>query len=65
MNEIMKVLTVFSTIFLPLSFIVGLYGMNLKGIPEYEWSYGYLYVWVLMFVSIIVMVIYFKKKKWL
>lgn len=65
MNEIMKVLTVFSTIFLPLSFIVGLYGMNLKGIPEYGWSFGYLYVWVLMIVSIIGMVFYFKKKKWL
>lgn len=65
MNEIMKVLTVFSTIFLPLSFIVGLYGMNLKGIPEYEWSFGYIYVWILMIISTIAMIFFFKKKKWL
>ncbi|WP_261381569.1 magnesium/cobalt transporter CorA [Paenibacillus cremeus] len=65
MNEIMKVLTIWSTIFLPLSFVVGLYGMNLKGIPEYDWDFGYGYVWALMIVMVLVMVVYFKKKKWI
>ena len=64
MNQIMKTLTIFSTIFLPLSFVVGLYGMNLKNIPEYRLTYGYEYVWILMIVLIIVMIVYFKKKKW-
>jgi magnesium transporter len=65
MNEIMKTLTIWSTIFLPLSFVVGLYGMNLKGIPEYSWSFGYAYVWGVMIVLILIMVFYFRKKKWL
>ncbi|MDP4087570.1 MAG: CorA family divalent cation transporter, partial [Bacillota bacterium] len=53
------------TLFLPLSFVVGLYGMNLKGIPEYNWSFVYAYVWGVMIVLILTMVFYFKKKKWL
>ncbi len=65
MNEVMKTLTIISTIFLPLSFIVGLYGMNVKGIPEYTWSFGYAYVWSLMIAVTVAFVIYFKKKKWL
>jgi magnesium transporter len=65
MNEIMKTLTIWSTLFLPLSFVVGLYGMNLKGIPEYNWSFGYAYVWGIMIVLILIMVFYFKKKKWI
>jgi magnesium transporter len=64
MNEIMKTLTVFSTIFLPLTFIVGLYGMNFKWIPELNWQYGYYYVWVLMIVVGISMWLYFKRKRW-
>ncbi|SDN33480.1 magnesium transporter [Paenibacillus sp. yr247] len=65
MNEIMKTLTIWSTIFLPLSFVVGLYGMNLKGIPEYNWDFGYAYVWVVMIVVILAMIAFFKKKKWM
>jgi magnesium transporter len=65
MNEIMKILTIWSTIFLPLSFVVGLYGMNLKGIPEYSWNFGYAYVWGVMIILILIMVVYFKKKKWI
>ncbi|MFD0694691.1 magnesium/cobalt transporter CorA [Paenibacillus sp. GCM10027628] len=64
MNEIMKTLTIWSTIFLPLSFVVGLYGMNLKGIPEYSWDFGYAYVWGVMIILVLVMVVFFKKKKW-
>ncbi len=65
MNEVMKTLTIISTIFLPLSFIVGLYGMNVKGIPEYTWPFGYAYVWALMLTATVIFVVYLKKKKWL
>lgn len=64
MNEIMKTLTIWSTIFLPLSFVVGLYGMNLKGIPEYGWDFGYAYVWGVMIVLVLGMIVFFKKKRW-
>jgi magnesium transporter len=63
MNEIMKVLTLVSTFFLPLTFIVGLYGMNFQ-IPELSWKYGYLYVWTLMITVSVLMGWYFKKKNW-
>jgi len=64
MNEVMKTLTIINTIFLPLAFIVGLYGMNVKGVPEYRWSFGYAYVWGLLIVVTAAFAIYFKKKKW-
>lgn len=64
MNEIMKVLTIISTVFIPLSFIVGLYGMNLKDMPEYNWSWMYPVVWVIMISIAISMLAFFKKKKW-
>ncbi len=65
MNEVMKVLTLFSTIFLPLTFIAGIYGMNFKFMPELEWPLGYLYAVVLMGIISGAMLFYFKKKKWL
>lgn len=65
MNEIMKILTIISSIFLPLTFIVGLYGMNFKNIPELNWKYGYVYVWCLLIVVAVAMWIYYKRKKWL
>ena len=64
MNEIMKVLTIISTVFIPLSFIVGLYGMNLTNMPEYNWPWMYPVVWVIMISIVISMLIFFKKKKW-
>ena len=64
MNEIMKVLTIISTVFIPLSFIVGLYGMNLKNMPEYDWPWMYPVVWVIMISIATSMLIFFKKKKW-
>jgi magnesium transporter len=64
MNEIMKVLTIISTVFIPLSFIVGLYGMNLKHMPEYNWPGMYPTVWVIMIAIAVFMLAYFKKKKW-
>ena len=65
MNEIMKVLTIFAAIFIPLTFIVGIYGMNFKFMPELDWKYGYLFIWTLFFVVGGGMVILFKKKKWI
>ncbi|MDO8890273.1 MAG: magnesium/cobalt transporter CorA [Sulfurimicrobium sp.] len=63
-NAVMKVLTVIATIFIPLTWIVGIYGMNFKNMPELEWHYGYLASWVVMILLASGMVIYFKKKKW-
>lgn len=65
MNEIMKVLTIISTIFIPLTFIAGIYGMNFEVIPELKWKYGYAGVWGLMILIFIGMIIYFKRKRWL
>lgn len=64
MNEVMKVLTIIATIFIPLTFIAGIYGMNFKYMPELEWKYGYAGVWVLMIVIVCCMFVYFRKKKW-
>jgi len=64
MNEVMKVLTVLSTIFMPLTFIVGVYGMNFKYLPELNWHYGYVAVWGVMIAIVIGMLIFFKHKKW-
>lgn len=65
MNEIMKVLTVIGTIFIPLTFITGLYGMNFEFMPELEHPFGYPAALLLMLLMAVVMLIYFKKKKWL
>jgi magnesium transporter len=64
MNEVMKTLTVVSVIFMPLTFIVGVYGMNFKYLPELEYHNGYLWVWIAMILITIVMAIYFKWKKY-
>jgi len=65
MNEVMKVLTVIATLFIPLTFIVGIYGMNFKVMPELEWRYGYGLVWAVMALVAFLMLFYFRKKKWL
>jgi magnesium transporter len=65
MNSIMKVLTMISTIFIPLTFIVGVYGMNFEYLPEIHWKYSYLIVWIVMILIAISMVWYFRRKKWL
>ncbi|MGL4769254.1 MAG: CorA family divalent cation transporter [Mycoplasmoidaceae bacterium] len=64
MNEIMKVLTMISTIFIPLSFLVGLYGMNFETIPELQWKYGYFLLLGVLFSIVGSMAYFFKKKKW-
>jgi magnesium transporter len=65
MNEVMKVLTIIATIFIPLTFIVGLYGMNFKYMPELEWPWGYPLVLALMLAVAVFMLIYFRRKKWI
>ncbi len=65
MNEVMKVLTIIATLFIPLTFIVGLYGMNFKNMPELEWPWGYPVVLLLMLTVVVFMLIYFRRKKWI
>jgi magnesium transporter len=65
MNEVMKVLTMIATIFIPLSFIAAVYGMNFESMPELRWQYGYISIWVLMIGLAGMMVVYFRRKKWL
>jgi magnesium transporter len=65
LNEIMKILTIFTTIFIPLNFIAGLYGMNFKNMPELNWRYGYPYALGLMAALIFGMLLYFRRKGWL
>ena len=64
MNEIMKVLTIIATLFIPLTFIVGIYGMNFRYLPELDWRWGYFVVWAVMIAVGTGMVVYFKRKKW-
>lgn len=64
LNDIMAILTVFSGIFIPLTFIVGVYGTNFDNFPELHWKYGYFIMWGVMIVLAIFMFWYFKKKKW-
>lgn len=64
MNEVMKVLTVISTIFMPLTFIVGVYGMNFHYMPEIPWKWGYPAIWGVMILIAAAMLRYFKFKKW-
>ena len=65
MNEVMKVLTIMATIFIPLTFVAGIYGMNFKYMPELEWKWSYLVLWILLIVIFCGMIFYFKRKKWL
>lgn len=64
LNDIMTLLTIYSVIFIPLTFIVGVYGMNFSNMPELGFKYGYLITWIVMIAIVLVMVWYFKRKKW-
>jgi len=65
MNEVMKVLTIIATIFIPLSFVAGVYGMNFAFMPELKWHWGYFAVWGLFAAMTGGMLVYFKRRKWL
>jgi magnesium transporter len=65
LNEIMKVLTIIATIFMPLTFITSLYGMNFKHMPELQWEYGYFGVLGIVVVTAVAMLEYFRRKRWI
>lgn len=64
-NEIIKFLTIFTAILLPPSFIVGLYGMNFEFMPELDWEYGYVFVWVIIILIVTGLLLFFRKRKWI
>jgi magnesium transporter len=64
-NQVMKVLTIIATIFIPLTFIVGIYGMNFDFMPELHWKYGYFGIWGIMVAVCVMLVMFFKRKRWL
>jgi len=65
MNEVMKVLTIMATIFIPLTFIAGIYGMNFAYMPELQWRYGYAMVWGVMILCLAGMFWFFRRRRWL
>ena len=65
MNAVMKVLTIIATIFMPLTFLAGVYGMNFKHMPELEWHWGYPAAWLVMVLIAVLMLFIFRRKKWL
>ncbi|UCF92778.1 MAG: magnesium/cobalt transporter CorA [Desulfobacterales bacterium] len=65
MNEVMKVLTIIATIFIPMTFVAGVYGMNFKFMPELEWHWSYPLFWAVLIAIFISMLVWFKRKKWL
>jgi len=65
MNEVMKVLTIIATIFIPLTFIAGIYGMNFEFMPELKWRWSYPVLWILLIVIFSAMLLWFKKRRWL
>ena len=65
MNEIMKVLTIFAAIFIPLTFIAGIYGTNFEYLPELQFRYSYFAFWGFIIVVAGIMLYYFRKKRWL
>lgn len=64
MNNVIKKLTIVSTIFIPLTFMVGVWGMNFEFMPELKWQYGYQFAWGIMFGIVVLAVFYLKRKKW-
>jgi len=65
MNAVMKVLTIIATLFIPLTFVAGIYGMNFKYMPELEWRWAYPIIWLVMIAVAVIMLFYFRRKKWL
>jgi magnesium transporter len=64
MNEVMKVLTIIATIFIPLTFVAGVYGMNFDNMPELHWDLGYGFAWGIMVAVSVTLIVFFKKRNW-
>jgi magnesium transporter len=64
MNEVMKILTIFASIFIPLTFVAGVYGMNFENMPELSWHWGYFGVLGVMSAIVIALILFFRSKKW-
>ncbi len=64
MNDVMKILTIFAAIFIPLTFIAGIYGTNFDYLPELHFKYSYFILWAVMILAAVIMLIFFKRKKW-
>jgi magnesium transporter len=64
MNQVMKTLAIVTTIFIPLTFIAGIYGMNFDSMPEVRWKWGYLMFWCVITVIAVIMILYIRKRKW-
>ena len=60
-NEIMKTLTIFASLFIPLTFVAGIYGMNFQFIPELQWQWGYLFFWIVIITIVVSFFIYFRR----
>jgi magnesium transporter len=65
MNKVMKVLTIISTIFIPLTFIVGVYGMNFRFMPELDYPLAYPITWGIMVIIALGMILFFKRRRWM
>ena len=65
MNAVMKALTIIATLFIPLTFIAGIYGMNFVHMPELSWKWGYPAVWAVMIAVAAGLLVYFRKNRWL
>lgn len=65
LNDVMKFLTIFSVIFIPLTFIAGIYGTNFDVVPELKYEYSYFIMWGVMIILALGMLVYFRKRKWL
>ncbi len=65
MNQVMQKLTIIATIFMPLPFLAGVYGMNFRYFPEITWRYGYLYFWIAVLIIAVIMYFFFRRRKWM
>lgn len=65
MNTTMKTLTLLSMVFIPLTFIVGVYGTNFEFLPELRWKYGYVFLWTLCVAVVAIEIVVFRKMRWI
>ena len=64
-NEVVRVLTLFTAVFMPVTFVAAIYGMNFARMPELDWPWGYAFAWVLMLATVAVTLVWFRRKRWL